>query len=76
MGVEGLTDEPRRELRPDEEGNDQEASTGVEAPSVTEDDLEDVPEVAPEDDDVPDPLEPDGPHTPAPPEVPPEESVA
>ena len=53
---------------PEEEGNDQEA--GVETPvePVTEDDLEDVPEVSPEDDDVPDPLEPDGPHIPAPPE--------
>jgi hypothetical protein len=58
---------------PGEEGNDQDASTGVEVPVLTDDDLEDAPEVSPEDEDVPDPLEPDGPHTPAPPEAPPEE---
>ena len=62
--VEALTEPPA------EEGNDQEASTGVEVPSVTEDDLEDAPQVAPDGDDIPDELEPDGPHTPAPPEPP------
>jgi hypothetical protein len=68
MGVEGLTDVPDME-----EGDDQAASAGVEAPAVvSEDDLEDAPAVAPDGDDVPDELEPDGPHTPVPP-VPEEE---
>jgi hypothetical protein len=72
VGVEGLTDEPLSE--PVEEGNDQEAATGVEVEPVTEGDLEDAPEDAPEDNDVPDELEPDGPHEPVPP-VPEEESA-
>ena len=38
--------------RPPEEteGDDQKASIGVESPSIVEEDLEDAPEVAPEDD--------------------------
>jgi hypothetical protein len=68
MGVEGLTDVPDME-----EGDDQAASAGVDPPAVVEEgDLEDAPAVAPDGDDVPDELEPDGPHTPVPP-VPEEE---
>ena len=62
------TGTPEPDTRPPEEreGNDQEAGVGIDPPAVTEDDLEDAPEVAPEDDD--DALEPDGPHTPVSPE--------